>query len=125
MREFDVYIDGVRLPAWFLRDAETQLGVRSAFYFDDAVVRVVPDDPDGNEFRPPLTYREVFGDSESDEERPPVPPFAHLDGHALSFRLLRSEEDSCGRVVRVGSGDENLRMHVPGSGHIQSFGAQQ
>ena len=131
MREFDVYIDGVRLPAWFLRDAETQLGVRSAFYFDDSVVRVgaVPNlfgELDGDdEFRRPLTYREVFGDSESDEERPPVPPFAHLDGHALSFRLLRSEEDRCGRVVRVGSGDENLRMHVPGSGHIERFGAQQ
>ena len=123
MREFDVYIDGVRLPAWFLRDAETQLGARSSFYFDDEVVRVGAVHED-DEFRRPLTYREVFGD-DSDEERPPVPPFAHLDGHALTFKLVRSEEDSCGRVVRVGSGDEDLRIHVPGSGRIRPFGPQQ
>ena len=119
-----MYVDGVRLPAWFLRDAETQLRVRSAFYFDDSVARVgaVPNwtgELDGDdEFRPPLTYREVFGDSDSDEERPPVPPFAHLDAHALSFMLVRSEEDRCGRAVRVGSGDEDLRIHVPGSGRV-------
>jgi len=131
MREFDVYIDGERLPAWFLSDAETQLRVRSAFYFEDAVVRVgtVPNlfgefDQD-DEFTRQVTYHEVFGDNESDEERPPVPPFAHLDGHALSFMLVRSEHDRCGRAVRVGSADEDLRIHVPGSGSIHSFGAQQ
>ena len=28
IRQFDLYIDGIRLPRWFLRDSDTQLGVR-------------------------------------------------------------------------------------------------
>ena len=117
MRQFDVYIDGVCLPRHFLRDAETQLGARSDFYFEDSVLRAdaVPD---------------VFGDYDLfDEFTPPVTagapaaPFAQLQGHALTFKLGRSDWELSGRAVRVGSGDEDLRLQEPG-GRLLYFGTR-
>jgi len=136
MRQFDVYIDGTRLPAWLLRDAETQLRVRSAFHFDDSVVRddavanLAGDFDEDDEFAGPIREHQVMehqaaGLSDTDSDAPPIPPFAHLDGHALSFMLVRSEFDSCGRAVRVGSGDEDLRLQEQGRERVFHFGPAQ
>jgi hypothetical protein len=106
MREFDVYIDRRRLPGWLLRDDETQVGAATAFWFDgdEGVTKV--DDP-SLVFRPPgvASCR-----------------FAHLDTHALTFKLVPSE-DPGGRAVRVGSGSAELRIYARGSGVTQRLGS--
>ena len=117
MREFDVYIDGVRLPPWILRDAETQVGARSDFYFEDSVLRAdAVADSDGDydlfdEFTPAVTAGA------------PAAPFAQLDAHALTFKLGRSDWELSGRAVRLGSGDEDLRLQEPG-GRLFHFGTR-
>ena len=116
MRRFDVYIDGQRLPEWLLRDEDTQLGVRTAFNFDDSVVRY--DAPRDEDF-------EVL-DATDEFVRPatanPVDPFAHLNGAALRFALRRSHEDSCGVAVRVAC-SADLRLYSPRNlQHVARFG---
>ena len=119
MRRFDVYIDGQRLPERFLRDADTQLGVRTAFNFDDSVVRY--DAPRDEDF-------EVL-DATDEFVRPatanPVDPVVHLNGVALRFALRRSHEDSCGVAVRVAC-SADLRLYSPRNlQHVARFGPSQ
>jgi len=77
-RQFDVYIDGVRLPSTILPDEETRFGVESSFNFDDSVVRYdAPRDADHN----PVDPRDEF------EHPAGLTPFAHLEARALSFTL--------------------------------------
>jgi hypothetical protein len=105
MRQFDVYIDRRRLPGWLLRDDETQVGAATAFWFDgdEGVIKV--DNP-SLVFRPPGVASGQF---------------AHLDTHALSFKLVPSQSDPCGRAVRVWSGSAELRLYARGSGVTQSL----
>ena len=121
MRRFDVYIDGERLPGWFLRDEHTQLGVRSAFNFNDSVVHCEsPRDADGEL----LEGTDVFVRPTPDPDDF-VNPFAHLNGHALSFKLRRSREDSCGVAVRVAC-SADLRLYSPRNfQHVARFGLTQ
>jgi hypothetical protein len=75
LRQYDLYIDGRRLPSWFLTDADTQFGIRADFIFDGWVERF---DATQTELGPD----DVFA--------PWVAPFAQLHGHRLAFRLVRS-----------------------------------
>jgi hypothetical protein len=120
-RQFDVYVDGERLPAWFLRDEQTQLGARSAFNFDDSVVRYdAPRDADLE----PLDARDEFV-----RPNPPGPddlprPFAHLNGRALRFTLRRSEETWGVAVAVTCSAD--LRLYCPRTfQHVARFGLHE
>ena len=76
IRQYDLYIDGHKLPRWFLTDADTQLGMRPEFMFSgyaeraDAAWVPGPDD--------------VFAPI------PTVSPFAELSGHRLAFKLVPS-----------------------------------
>jgi hypothetical protein len=72
VRQFNLYIDGRRLPRWFLRNEDTQEGVRTFLRFDGSVERFgypwrAVDEPAG-------VYDPLEG-----------APFAQLDGHALCF----------------------------------------
>ena len=98
-RRFDLYIDGVRLPSYFLSDRDTQLGVRNDFLFVGRVQRFFGDedpfDPDihpGEWFAPYAgvgpNYTAIWH-----------PGFAAL-GRLLSFRLRPSRTQ--GVAVKVG-----------------------
>jgi hypothetical protein len=78
IRQYDIYIDGRRLPRWFLRDIDTQMGVASYFRFEGCVERFEAERDDGS------MYPEDVYDPLMD---PGVPAFAQLDGHILCFRL--------------------------------------
>ena len=109
IRQYDVYIDGLQLPHWFLPDSDTQLGVRSDFTFDGAVARF---DETGD--ASPV-YEDLFA--------PYLPNmrFAELDGHTLSFRLCERADGST--AVRVGSASTNLYWQVLGAGpNVEEFG---
>lgn len=71
VRQFHLYIDGRRLPRWFLRNEDTQEGVRTFFRFDGRVERFLWE-------RPNDEAEGVFDPLEG-------APFAQLDGHALCF----------------------------------------
>lgn len=75
IHQYDLYIDGRRLPHWFLTDADTQFGIRADFRFNGWVERF------------DATLAEPHPD---DLFAPHVAPFAELHGHRLAFRLVRS-----------------------------------
>ena len=100
VRQYEVYIDGVRLPRWFLTDADTQLGVRTEFAFDGYMERMQADGepPDSP------TYSDGFV--------PHNPPsFAQLGGRVLSFRLRESVQEGYGTAFSLGSRATNTNMH--------------
>ena len=112
-RQFDVYIDGARLPARMLRDEETQVGVESSFNFDDSVVRYdAPRDAEYNPVDPRHEFEHPAG----------LTPFAHLEARALSFTLHWSAADtSCVEMwVRCTA---DLRLCNPGTmNEVARFG---
>ena len=109
IRQYDVYIDGLQLPHWFLPDSDTQLGVRSDFTFDGAVARF---DETGD--ASPV-YEDLFAPYLPDMR------FAELDGHTLSFRLCERADGST--AVKVGSASTNLYWQVLGAGpNVEEFG---
>lgn len=109
IRQYDIYIDGVCLPRWFLTDADTQLGVRTEFRFDGYVRRM---QADGSSPASP-TYSDGFMPDHLDS-------FAELHGRILSFKLRQSVEEGHGIVVRLGSRATNTNMHwrVEGGSHV-------
>ena len=109
IRQFDLYIDGVRLPGWFMPDSDTQFGVRSDFEFWDGSVERF-----GAETN-------VFGELvwSTDQFTPGIAGFSRLD-RVLSFRLHPSDE---GVSVRLGSMGDRLRLQAHGAGNaIVEFG---
>ena len=106
IRQYEIYIDGRRLPSWFLRDADTQMGVASYFRFDGTVERFETNRDDGGSVHPEDVY-DLW-----------QPVFAQLDGHILCFRLRPStgayEDDYV--VMRLGS-EGNLHWQVQGEGN--------
>ena len=109
IRQFDLYIDGVRLPRWFLPDSDTQFGVRSEFEFWDGSVERF-----GAETN-------AFGELvwSTDQFTPGIAGFSRLD-RVLSFRLHPSDE---GGAVRIGSMGDRLRLQAHGAGNaIVEFG---
>jgi len=105
IRQYEVHVDGVRLPRWFLTDADTQLGVRTEFAFDGYMERMQADG------EPPAspTYSDGFV--------PHNPPsFAQLGGGVLSFRLRESVEEGYGTALRLGSRATNADMHWQAQG---------
>ena len=91
IRQYDIYIDGVRLPEYFFPDEDTQLGVRNRFTFRGCVERT------GAE-------HDVFGDLENWWETfdPNIPHFASLL-RTISFRLRWSAEQDVGlRICLTG-----------------------
>ena len=97
IRQFDVYIDGHKLPRWFLTDADTQFGQRTNFEFDGYMRRLQPDG------EPPASphHDDLFA--------PHVSPFAELGGRVLGFRLRETDEG--GRALRLISRSTNTNMH--------------
>jgi len=89
VRRFDLYIDGVRLPSYFLSDGDTQLGVRNDLLFVGRVQRFFGDE---DPFDPDVHPGEWF--APAIHER-----FAAL-GRLLSFRLRPSRAQ--GVAVKVG-----------------------
>jgi len=105
-RQFDVYVDGERLPHRMLRDEETQFGVESSFNFDDSVVRYdAPRDADHN----PVDPRDEF------EHPAGLTPFAHLEARALSFTLRWSLAEPRGDMLVRCTAD--LRLVTPETMH--------
>lgn len=105
IRQYEVYIDGVRLPRWFLTDADTQLGVRTKFRFDGFITRMLPD---GSSPASPV-YTDGFVPYN-------VATFAELGGDILSFRLRESVREGYGTALRLGSPatNTNMRWQVQG-----------
>ena len=54
VRQFDLFIDGRRLPGWFLRNEDTEMGVKTYMRFDGLVERFELDDEMNEE--PPDVY---------------------------------------------------------------------
>lgn len=109
IRQFDLYIDGVRLPGWFMPDSDTQFGVRSDFEFWDGCVERF-----GAETN-------VFGELvwSTDQFTPGIAGFSRLN-RVLSFQLHPSDD---GVWVRLGSMGERLRLQAHGAGNaIVEFG---
>jgi hypothetical protein len=104
IRQYDIYIDGIRLPRWFLPDSDTQLGVRSDFEFWDVSVERFG------------TETNVFGElvSSTDQFTPGIAGFAGLD-RVLCFRLRRSVH---GLQMRLGSTGEHMRLKAYGAGNV-------
>lgn len=102
IRQYDLYVDGLRLPPWFLTDADTQPGQRPDFQFDGWVSRSdAADSP---------TYTDLFV--------PNVPVFGQLGGHRLTFKLVPSS-------AGFGQGDTHyvsMRVSTPGDLHAQVEG---
>ena len=99
-RRFDLYIDGVRLPSYFLTDADTQLGVRNDFFFVGRVQRFFDDETDNPDPFDAVDPSEWFAPGVG-PGHPAVfhPGFAAL-GRVLSFRLRPSRTQ--GVAVKVG-----------------------
>jgi hypothetical protein len=104
IRQYDLYIDGLRLPPWFLTDADTQLGQRPDFQFDGWVSRSDASDSP--------TYTDLF--------TPNVAPFAQLSGHRLTFKLAPSSPG-------FGAGDTHyvsMKVSTQGTLHARVQGAR-
>ena len=101
VRQFHLYIDGRRLPRWFLRNADTQAGVRTCMRFDGLVERF-----DTSDDEPAAVYDPL-----------PEQRFAQLDGHALCFRFR--QEDGGYVSVRLATQltDCDMRWQVQGEGN--------
>ena len=101
VRQFHLYIDGRRLPRWFLRNEDTQVGVRTFMRFNGDVERFDTSDDEPAGVYDPL----------------PEAPFAQLDGHALCFRLRPAD----GGYVVVKLATElagcEMRWQVQGEGN--------
>ena len=101
VRQFHLYIDGRRLPRWFLRNEDTQLGVKTYMHFDGQVERLDNSNDEIAGVYDPL----------------PEAPFAQLDGHALCFRLRPAD----GGYVVVKLATElagcEMRWQVQGEGN--------
>ena len=76
IRQYDLYIDGIRLPSWFLTDADTHLGMRPEFMFSGYVERADA----------------AWEPHHDDLFAPHVSPFAELSGHRLAFKLAPSSD---------------------------------
>ena len=74
IRQYDLYIDGQRLPRWFLTDADTQLGECPEFMFRGYVEH----------------FTNAWTPHPDDHFEPDVSPFAELSGHRLAFKLVPS-----------------------------------
>jgi hypothetical protein len=98
IRQYEIYIDGHKLPRWFLTDADTQFGQRTDFEFDGFMTRLQPDG------EPPAspTYTDGFMPWN-------VNLFAELEGRVLGFRLR--ETDDGDTAVRLISRSTNTNMH--------------
>ena len=115
IRRFHVYVDGRRLPRWFLPDSDTQLGVRSDLCFDGCVERFD-------------ARREEWGSVHPDDLYDPgLPAFAQLRGHTLSLRLREAQHAPWGvdTAVRLASAGTNLHWQRQGAGNeVLDFGNQ-
>lgn len=104
IRQYDVYIDGVRLPEYFLPDADTQMWQRNDFTFEGCVQRTgAVTDP-------------IFGEivDSSDVFDPDIPGFAGLF-RQLSFRLGWCAEQGVGIRVRSSGGPIQWQVHGAGN----------
>jgi len=104
-RQYDLYIDGVRLPEYFLPDEDTHMWETNNFTFNRCVERTG------------AVTDEIFGDVvyASDVFDPEIPGFARLGGRALSFRLEFSSRQGVG--VRVCSRNGPIEWEVHGAGN--------
>ena len=112
IRQYEIYIDGHKLPRWFLTDADTQFGQRTDFEFDGFMTRLQPDG------EPPVspTYTDGFVPWN-------VNLFAELEGRVLGFRLRETEDGDT--AVRLISRSTNTNMHWQTRGMgaaVQEFG---
>jgi hypothetical protein len=103
IRQYDIYIDGLRLPEYFFPDADTQMWERNDFTFAGCVERSD-------------AAHDLFGDVVDDSELfdPDVPNFARLM-RKLSFRLGWCGEQ--GVAVRVCSRGGPIQWQVYGAGN--------
>ncbi len=103
VRQFHLYIDGRRLPRWFLRNEDTQAGVRTFFRFDGSVQRFPLEHPNGE---PAGVYDPLEG-----------APFAQLDGHALCFRFQPADGGYVSMRLATELTDCEMSWQVQGEGN--------
>ena len=101
VRQFHLYIDGRRLPRWFLRNEDTQLGVKTFMHFDGQVERF------------DTRNDEVAGVYDPQQHA----PFAQLDGHALCFRLRPADGGYVSVNLATTLTDDHLSWQVQGEGN--------
>ena len=101
VRQFDVFIDGRVLPSWFLRNADTQEGVRTFMRFDGLVERF-----DTSNDEPAGVYDQL-----------PEQRFAQLDGHALCFRFRPGDGGYVSVRLATHLTDCDMRWQVQGAGN--------
>ena len=102
VRQYNLYIDGRKLPHWFLPHAFTQMGVRTFMRFDGLVDRfdLSDDEPAGPPYDPL-----------------PDRPFAQLDGHGLCFRLKPAEGGYVSVRLVTELADCHMSWQVQGEGN--------
>lgn len=103
VRQFNLYIDGRRLPRWFLRNEDTQVGVKTFFRFDGNVQRF--------EFeRPNDEAAGVYDPLEG-------APFAQLDGHGLCFLFRPADGGYVSMRLATQLTDCEMTWQVQGEGN--------
>jgi hypothetical protein len=109
IRQYDIYIDGVRLPEHFLPDADTQLFERNDFTFDSCVERTG------------ALRDEIFGDivysSEVFDPEIPGLHFARFGRRRMSFRLQTSAEQGVGVKLMLKRNSGPAEWRVDGVGN--------
>ena len=109
IRQYDIYIDGVRLPDYFLPDVDTQLMERNDFTFDSCVERTG------------AMRDEIFGDifHSSDVFDPDMPGFHFADfgRRRMSFRLHTSAEQGVGVKLMIKRNGGPVEWRVDGVGN--------
>jgi hypothetical protein len=109
IRQYDIYIDGVRLTEYFLPDADTQLFKRNDFTFDSCVERTG------------AMRDEIFGDifHSSDVFDPDIPDFhfARFGRRRMSFRLQTSTEQNVGVKLMIKRNSGPVEWRVDGVGN--------
>ena len=103
VRQFHLYIDGRRLPRWFLRNEDTQVGVRTFFRFDGNVQRFEFARPNDE---PAGVYDPLEG-----------APFAELDGHALCFQFKPADGGYVSMRLATELTDCQMNWQVQGEGN--------
>ena len=101
VRQFHLYIDGRRLPRWFLRNEDTQLGVKTFMHFDGQVERL------------DTRNDEIAGVYDPQQHA----PFAQLDGHALCFRLRPADDGYVAVNLATALTDDHMSWQVQGEGN--------
>jgi hypothetical protein len=104
VRQFHLYIDGRRLPRWFLRNEDTQVCERTFMRCDGSVERF--EYPWTGVDEPAVVYDPLEG-----------APFAQLDGHALCFLFRPADGGYVSMRLATQLTDCEMTWQVQGEGN--------